>query len=114
MTNVLFICSQNRLRSLTAEQVFSTWHGVETVSAGTNHDAENPVTPELLRWADLIFAMERTHKTKLRQRFKSALNGKNIICLGIRDEYAYMEPALIEILEAKIPKYFPPGCKPAG
>jgi predicted protein tyrosine phosphatase len=48
---VLFICSQNRLRSPTAEQVFATWSGIETSSAGLNNDAENPVTPELLQWA---------------------------------------------------------------
>jgi hypothetical protein len=32
--NVLFVCSANRLRSPTAEQVFSTWPGGETDSAG--------------------------------------------------------------------------------
>lgn len=46
--NILFICSQNRLRSPTAEQVFAGWPGIETSSAGLNNDAENPVTPELL------------------------------------------------------------------
>lgn len=48
MVNVLFICSQNRLRSPTAEQVFADWPGVETASAGINHDAQVPVCPELL------------------------------------------------------------------
>lgn len=47
--NVLFICSQNRLRSPTAEQVFADWPGIETSSAGLNNDAENPATPELIR-----------------------------------------------------------------
>ena len=36
MTRVLFICSQNRWRSPTAEQVFARWPGVETASAGTD------------------------------------------------------------------------------
>ena len=34
MTNLLFLCSRNRLRSPTAEQVFAAWPGVETASAG--------------------------------------------------------------------------------
>ena len=34
MTNPLFICSRNRLRSPTAEAVFAAWPGVETASAG--------------------------------------------------------------------------------
>jgi predicted protein tyrosine phosphatase len=40
--NPLFVCSQNKLRSPTAEQVFSAWEGVETLSAGTSNDARNP------------------------------------------------------------------------
>lgn len=50
MTNVLFLCSQNKLRSPTAEQVFAAYPGVACTSAGLNHDAENPLTPELLAW----------------------------------------------------------------
>ncbi len=38
--NVLFLCSQNRLRSPTAEQVFADWPGIETASAGLLADAE--------------------------------------------------------------------------
>jgi hypothetical protein len=50
LLRVLFICSQNRLRSPTAEQVFASWRGIEVASAGLNDDAESPVTPELLEW----------------------------------------------------------------
>jgi len=34
MTNLLFLCSRNRLRSPTAEPVFADRPGVETASAG--------------------------------------------------------------------------------
>ncbi|TGP13144.1 protein tyrosine phosphatase, partial [Mesorhizobium sp. M1D.F.Ca.ET.234.01.1.1] len=51
MKNVLFVCSQNRLRSPTAEQVFSKRRDIEVESAGTNHDADNPLTHELVTWA---------------------------------------------------------------
>ena len=67
---VLFVCSQNRLRSPTAEQVFSTWPGIDVSSAGLNHDAENPVTPELVEWADIILVMEKAHRNKLVKQFK--------------------------------------------
>jgi hypothetical protein len=30
MTNLIFLCSRNRLRSPTGEQVFAAWPGVET------------------------------------------------------------------------------------
>ena len=71
--NVLFICSQNRLRSPTAEQVFASHPGIETSSAGLNHDAENPVTPELVEWADLIFVMEKADRNKVSAKCKKHL-----------------------------------------
>jgi predicted protein tyrosine phosphatase len=105
--NVLFICSQNRLRSPTAEQVFATWSGIETLSAGLNHDAENPVTPELLHWADIIFVMERAHRNKLSARFRPHLGKARVICLDIPDEYEYMDADLIRLLKAKVPRHLP-------
>jgi predicted protein tyrosine phosphatase len=105
--NVLFICSQNRLRSPTAEQVFADWPGIETASAGLNHDAENPLTPELLEWAQIIFVMERAHRSRLSAKFRPHLGSRRVICLEIPDEYEYMSPDLIELLEAKVPRYLP-------
>lgn len=49
MKNVLFICSQNRLRSPTAEQLFAQRPDIEVASAGTNSDADTPLSPELVR-----------------------------------------------------------------
>lgn len=109
--NVLFICSQNRLRSPTAEQVFATWPGIETSSAGLNHDAENPVTPELLQWADLVFVMERAHRAKLSTRFKRHLGNTRIVCLDIPDEYAFMDPGLVRLLRDKVTRHLPAVCR---
>ena len=90
--NVLFVCSQNKLRSPTAEQVFSGRRDLEVTSAGTNHDAENPLTDELVEWASLIIVMERTHRTKIQQRFRASLQSKRIVCLDIPDDFAFMRP----------------------
>jgi predicted protein tyrosine phosphatase len=99
---VLFVCSQNRLRSPTAEQIFASWEGIETASAGTNHDAENPLTAELVAWAQLIFVMEREHRDKLSRNFRAHLKEQRVVCLDIPDRYDFMEPALIELLQAKV------------
>ena len=107
MIHVLFICSQNRLRSPTAEQIFSTYPGIECLSAGLNHDAEHPVTPELVEWADLIFVMEKTHRTKLSSQFSRYLSNKRIVCLDIPDEYAYMDPLLVRLLQSKVTRFLP-------
>lgn len=102
MQHILFICSQNKLRSPTAEQVFSQMSGLDVLSAGTNNDAITPVTHELITWADKIFVMENMHREKLQKRFRSSLNGKKIICLGIPDNFEYMDPELIVILKKKV------------
>ena len=101
------MCSRNRLRSPTAEQVFASWPGIETASAGINRDADNPVTPELLQWADLILVMERVHRSKLSAKFKAQMAGKRVVCLEIPDRFDYMEPALVELLKARVPRHLP-------
>ena len=103
--NILFICSQNRLRSPTAEQIFSKYPGVEAMSAGTNNDAVTPLDGEAIDWADIVFVMEKSHLNKVRGKFKKHLNGKRMICLDIPDDYAFMDPALVKLLEARIPRY---------
>jgi len=107
LKHILFICGKNRLRSPTAEQVFSSWEGIEVASAGLNKDAENPISPELLRWADLIFVMERSHRTRLSKKFRAHLGGKRVVCLEIPDDFEFMEPALVSLLRARVPKFLP-------
>lgn len=105
MTRALFICSRNRLRSPTAEQLFAGWPGVESDSAGLAPDAEVPLSAEQVEWAELIFVMERAHQKRLQQRFGSLLRGRQVICLGIPDDYNYMQPELVELLEARVGSY---------
>lgn len=109
MKNVLFICSRNRLRRPTAEQLFCSHPGIDVSSAGVDHDADNPVTPELLEWADLVFVMEPMHRSRLQRRFRASLNGKRIVCLGIPDDFEFMDPELVRLLQAKVPPFLPAG-----
>jgi predicted protein tyrosine phosphatase len=75
-------------------------------SAGLNHDADVPCTPELVEWADIIFVMEKAHRTKLSRRFKRHLRA-NVICLDIPDDYEFMQPELVKLLEAKAGRHLP-------
>lgn len=105
--HLLFICSQNRLRSPTAEQVFASYPGIETRSAGLNSGAETPVSPELLEWSEIVFVMEKAHRNKLSKKFCAHLRGKRVICLQIPDEYDYMDPLLIQLLKQRVAKFLP-------
>ncbi|MBU3887911.1 low molecular weight protein tyrosine phosphatase family protein [Methylosinus sp. KRF6] len=109
MKKVLFVCSQNRLRSPTAEQVFSSRLDLEVASAGTNNDADNPLTSELVAWADVVVVMEKAHRSKVQKRFRSALKGKRLICLDIPDEFEFMDPTLVKLLQTRLGRHFPPG-----
>lgn len=100
--SLLFICSLNRWRSPTAEQIFSEYPGIETSSAGVSNHADNPVTPELIAAADIIFVMEKAHKSKLTQSFGACLHDKRVICLNIPDKYPFMDERLIALLKLRV------------
>jgi predicted protein tyrosine phosphatase len=104
MKNVLFICSQNKLRSPTAEAIFTGQDNFEVASAGLDKDATVTVTPELLKWADIIFVMEKNHKNRLQKRFRKYLNKQKVICLGIPDNYEFMDPELVRKFKDMIPR----------
>lgn len=104
---ILFLCSQNKLRSPTAEAVFAGHPGVEVDSAGLNHDAEVPLTPEQIEWADVILVMEKVHRERLNRKFGRHLGGKRIGVLNIPDEYACMDPQLVALLKARCAPYLP-------
>lgn len=102
MQRVLFICSRNRLRSPTAERVFADFPGVETSSAGLAPDAEDRLTTDHLDGIDLIFVMERAHRSKLTREFGRHLRSVRVICLDIPDDYQYMQPELVALLQARV------------
>ncbi|WP_409174433.1 protein tyrosine phosphatase [Brevibacillus fortis] len=90
---------------MTAERIFHGINDYEVRSAGTETGARIEVTSGLIRWADLIFCMEKKHVRRLQEKFSSELMEKRIICLGIPDEYVYMDEELIEILKSNVSAY---------
>lgn len=103
--NLLFICSENRLRSPTGEEVFSAYEGINAIGAGTNADAETVVSGDLIEWADIVFVMEKSHKNKVSKKFKELLQGKKLVCLDIPDNYDRMDPVLVRLLQNKVAKH---------
>ncbi|MDY6783195.1 MAG: low molecular weight protein tyrosine phosphatase family protein [Cyanobacteriota bacterium] len=102
MKKLLFICSKNRWRSPTAEAVFSQYEGLEVDSAGLDRGAEVSLGSDAVQWADIIFVMEKSHRSKLAANFQPWLKNKRVVCLDIPDKYKYMEPALVELLRIKV------------
>ena len=99
---LLFVCSRNKLRSLTAEKMFEGSPLYQVRSAGTQPGARIVVTEGHLGWADLIFCMEKSHVNLLRQKFPEAVQGKRVVALHIPDEYDFMQPELVDELRAAL------------
>ena len=108
---ILFICSVNKQRSKTAEDYFSSiYPNLNFQSAGTNikqceREGTNPVSEEMLVWADLIFVMENKHAKFIKDTFGNGYQSK-VIVLNIEDKYKYYQKELIALLISKTKKYF--------
>ena len=96
------MCSENRLRSPTAEAIFSEYQGIEAIGAGTNSDAATPVSGDLVEWADIILVMEEAHRNKVSKKHKTLLKNKRLIVLDIPDNFECMDPELIKLLKTKV------------
>lgn len=101
---LLFICSRNQWRSPTAANLFAA-SDLTAKSAGTSDRARIKITPGLINWADLIFVMEKRHAAILQQKYPDLMAEKSIVTLHINDDYQYMDPELIEILELRLAAY---------
>lgn len=102
---LLFVCSRNRRRSPTAAKLFEGSPRYRARSAGTSSEARIAVTEGHIGWADMIFCMDKRHLAQLRAKFPGAMEGKRVVCLGIPDEFAYMDPDLIDLLRDTLAPY---------
>jgi predicted protein tyrosine phosphatase len=102
---LLFVCSQNRLRSLTAESVLDGVGGHQVRSAGTEEGARVRVTAGHLGWADIVFVMEKRHLHRLQAKFGEVLRAKRVVCLHIPDDFDYMDEDLIDRLRGGVAPY---------
>lgn len=103
--NILFVCSQNKRRSLTAEKLFDGISGHCVRSAGTEKNSRIKVTPGLIGWADLIFCFEKKHLRRLREKYSEEVSGKQIVTLNIPDDFEYMDEELQDILNSYVDEY---------
>ena len=99
---ILFVCARNKIRSLTAEKMFSGSNLYDVKSRGVGKDARIRLTERDIRWADVIFVMEKNHKNRILEDHREAAVGKEIVCLFIDDIYQPMEAALISELREKL------------
>jgi len=99
---LLFLCSQNKRRSLTAEKIFDGAGGHDARSAGTEKNSRIKVTAGMLGWADIIFCMEKKHLRRIKDKYGDVLHDKKVTCLYIPDDYEYLDEDLIDRLRSEV------------
>jgi predicted protein tyrosine phosphatase len=99
---VLFVCRQNRARSATAERLFCKRPDLDVRSAGTSDDALVRVNGRMLEWADVIFIMDDAQRQALARMFPSHPCLERLICHEIPDDFLFLDPALVELLESRV------------
>ena len=102
---VLFVCRFNRCRSATAERLFCKRPDLDARSAGTDEDALVRVNLRMLDWADQIFTMDPSQQWALEQMFPNHPALKRLVCLDIPDDFGFLAPELVKLLEERVPPH---------
>ncbi|WP_415912774.1 phosphotyrosine protein phosphatase [Neptuniibacter sp. QD37_11] len=104
---ILFVCTANIQRSLTAEHRCREWfpeHEYRSAGVSKKECGRNGTTlcsELMLKWADVVMVFESMHEARILEHTGSKHQHK-IINLGIPDIYQYDQPELHHILRAKI------------
>ena len=110
---ILCVCSAGLLRSATAARMLATTAGLNTRACGIEHYALVPFTEVLLHWCDYVVCMTGTQKLKIEKFMRDTIGdcpekaiqfNRPILCLGIPDNYAYMDKELVKLILERFPK----------
>ncbi len=103
--NILFVCSRNKWRSRTAEEIYKDVPGYRVRSAGVHPSAKVRLNEKHLSWADLVFVMEKEQKKIIAEKFHNTFDASRVIVLDIPDEYQFMDEDLILSLKNGVAPY---------
>jgi len=102
--NVLFVCTENVVRSRVAEGLFRELQSGaarhEGRSVGTAAHAARRLTTRDLAWADVVAVMEPAHVEVIRAHWPH--HERKAIVLGVSDDFVQGEREVREVLEPKV------------
>jgi predicted protein tyrosine phosphatase len=99
---LLFVCSRNKRRSLTAEKLSEGFPAYQVRSVGTQPEARIVITEGHIGWADTIFFMEKSHLERVLQKFSQAPFGKHVVTLQIPDNFEFMKVELLDEMRGRL------------
>lgn len=89
----------NKQRSVTAERLYRNDARLEVRSAGVRTEAKRRISEADLKWADVVYVMERGHKSRILERFVG-IALPPIDVLDVPDDFEVMDPELQELLRS--------------
>ena len=101
--HTLFVCTANRDRSRTAEDLYQLDPRYQVLSAGLSPFATVPITRELLLWANRIFVMNQTedrHQTAIKMRFPGI--DREVVDLNVADRWQRGDPELVALIKKRL------------
>ena len=75
---------------------------MEVRSRGVSGKARQRLAAADLEWADLVLVMEKEHRTRMREQFPDLMADVDVHVLDIPDDYAFMDPELMEMLRGHV------------
>ncbi len=88
--------------------MFAKRKDLEVRSAGTSPEALPRVNARMLEWADDIFIMDDTQRRDLEAMFPGHPALATLVTLDIADEYAFLDPVLVDLLRERVEKHLGP------
>ncbi len=99
--SVLFVCTLNKARSITAERMYRRTPGICVRSAGISDRAAHQVVEADLAWADRVIVFAPEHERWIRNTFTGDL--PEIVDVGITDDYLADDSELVAELAEVLP-----------
>jgi predicted protein tyrosine phosphatase len=99
---ILFVCTSNQLRSVTAENLYKDDTRFEVLSCGTDKYARVVLDYHLVLWAEVIVCMEKEHEDTLYKRYGREAENSFVYTLNIKDNYDRDQPELRDLIEHKV------------
>jgi predicted protein tyrosine phosphatase len=112
--HILFVCTANRDRSPTAQDLYRGDPRFEVRSAGVAPFATVRVTRDLLLWADRVFVMNESqdqHRTMLLIRFPEV--SRPVVDLDVPDRWRRGDPELVGLLRRRLGPHLGPPVEPS-
>lgn len=74
-------------------------------SCGLSDSSPRKLRVADIEWADVVFVMENKHRSRILGSMSNALGHTPLHVLDIPDDYQFMDPELIDLLQESVESY---------